>query len=65
MYVEKETAIHSSILAWKSYGQGSLEGYSPRGLKELDMTEVTERIHVADSLAVQQKLTQHCKATTL
>ena len=32
-------AIHSSILAGKSHGQRSLEGYSPRGHKELDMTE--------------------------
>ena len=30
---------HSSILAWKSHGQGSLVGYSPWGRKELDMTE--------------------------
>ena len=28
--LEKEMATHSSILAWKSHGQRSLEGYSPR-----------------------------------
>ena len=50
MHVEKEIATHSSILAWISYGQGSLEGYSPWGLEESDTTEATERIHVADSL---------------
>ena len=37
--LEKEMAIHSSILAWRSHGQRSLVGYSPRGRKESDMTE--------------------------
>ena len=32
-------AIHSSILARIIHGQRSLEGYSPWGGKELDMTE--------------------------
>ena len=27
--LEKETATHSSILAWESHGQRSLVGYSP------------------------------------
>ena len=31
--LEKEIAAHSSILAGKSYGQRSLEGYSPWGHK--------------------------------
>ena len=31
--LEKEMAIHSSILAWKIHGQRSLVGYSPQGLK--------------------------------
>ena len=35
----KEMAIHSSILAWRSHGQRSLVGYSPRGRKESDTTE--------------------------
>ena len=35
--LEKETAAHSSILAWKILW--TEEGYSPRGCKELDMTE--------------------------
>ena len=30
------------FLPGKSYGQRSLEGYSPWGLKELDMTEATQ-----------------------
>ena len=38
----EEMASHSSILQGKSHGQGSLEGYSPWGCKELDMTEATE-----------------------
>ena len=37
--LEKAMAIHSSTLAWKSHGQKSLIGYSPRGRKELDTTE--------------------------
>ena len=27
--LEKETATHTSIVAWKSQGQSSLAGYSP------------------------------------
>ena len=37
--LEKEMAIHSSILAWRIHGQRSLVGYSPRGRKESDTTE--------------------------
>ena len=37
--LEKEMAIHSSILPGKSHGQRSLEGYSPWGCKESDTTE--------------------------
>ena len=37
--LEEEMATHSSILIWKIHGQKSLVGYSPRGCKELDMTE--------------------------
>ena len=37
--LEKEMATHSSILAWRTHGQRSLEGYSPWGHKELDTTE--------------------------
>ena len=36
--LEREMAIHSSILAWRS-----LVGYSPRGRKESDMAE---RLHL-------------------
>ena len=36
--LEKETAIHPSVLARESHGQRSLAGYSPWGRKELDMT---------------------------
>ena len=34
--VEKETATHSSVLAWEIHGQRSLVGYSPWGCKESD-----------------------------
>ena len=35
----KEMAIHFSILVQKSHGQKSLEGYSPCGHKDSDVTE--------------------------
>ena len=44
--LEKEMAIHSSILAGESHGQRRLVGYSPWGHKELDMTEVAEHTHM-------------------
>ena len=37
--LEKEMAIHSSTIAWKSHGQRSLVGYSPCGRKQSDTTE--------------------------
>ena len=37
--LEKEMATHSGVLAWEFHGQRSLEGYSPWGHKEWDMTE--------------------------
>ena len=37
--LEKETAIHSSTIAWKIPGQRSLVVYSPWGGKESDTTE--------------------------
>ena len=39
--LEKETAPHSSILAWKTPWTEEPGGYSPCGRKESDMTEVT------------------------
>ena len=37
--LEKGMATHPSTLAWRFHGQRSLEGYSPRGRRELDTTE--------------------------
>ena len=37
--LEKETATHSSILAWKIHGQRSLVNYSPWGPEESATTE--------------------------
>ena len=34
--LEKGMATHSSTLAWRIHGQGSLAGYSPRGCRESD-----------------------------
>ena len=39
--LEKGMATHSSILAWRILWTEELVCYSPRGHKELDMTEVT------------------------
>ena len=39
--LEEEMANHSSILAWKSYGQRSLADYSPWGRKESDTATQT------------------------
>ena len=39
--LEKEMAIHSSILPGKPHEQSSLEGYSPWDLKESDTPEHT------------------------
>ena len=38
-HLEKEMAIHSSILAWEIPWTEELGGYSPWGCEELDMTE--------------------------
>ena len=37
--LEKGTATHSSILAWRIHGQRNLVGYSLWGHKEMNMTE--------------------------
>ena len=37
--LEKEMAIHSSTLAWKSHGRRNLIGYSSWGCKESNTTE--------------------------
>ena len=39
--LEEGMATHSSILAWKSYGQRSPGVYGPKCCKQSDMTEVT------------------------
>ena len=41
----EEMVTYSRILAWKIPWQRSLVGYSPRGHKELDMTEHTHAIY--------------------
>ena len=39
--LEKEMATHSSVLAWRIPGTGSLVGYRLWGRTESDMTEMT------------------------
>ena len=41
--LEKEMATHSSVLAWKSQGRGSLVGCRLWGCTESDMTEATQQ----------------------
>ena len=49
--LEESMATHSSILAWRIPWTEEPGGYSPRGRKELDTTEVTEYIcHLQDPL---------------
>ena len=38
-------ATHSSILVWRIPRTEELAGYSPKGCKQLDTTEVTEAIN--------------------
>ena len=45
--LEKEMATHSSILARKSHGQWGMSGYSPWGLKDLDMTKQLNKNNIA------------------
>ena len=40
--LEEGMATLSSILAWRTHGQGSLVGYSLEGHKESDMCEHTQ-----------------------
>ena len=48
--LEKEIATHSSILTWRIPWTRSLVGYSPKGHKELDMTEHAYAAAAAKSL---------------
>ena len=38
--LEEGVTTHCSFLAWRILGQRTLVGCSPRGCKELDMTEM-------------------------
>ena len=38
--LEEEVVTHSRILAWRSHGQRSLAGCSPRGCEELDTMDM-------------------------
>ena len=41
--LNKETALHSSILAWETHGQRSLVGYSSWGPKRVGHNLVTKQ----------------------
>ena len=44
--LEEEMAAHSSVLAGESHGQRSLAGYSPRGHRDLVMTQQQQQRNV-------------------
>ena len=44
--LQEEMATHSSFLPGESHGQRSLAGYSPWGLKELDVPEHAQIVPV-------------------
>ena len=49
------------FLPGESHGQRSLAGYSPQGLKELDMTEVTDlSLHFSQSQVIAYSEWQTC-----
>ena len=50
--LEKETATHSSTLAWKIHGHRSIVGYSPWGHEESDTTERLHTVMVKNTYAV-------------
>ena len=41
--LEKEMVTHSSVLAWRNQGRGSLVGCGPWGRTESDTTEATQQ----------------------
>ena len=62
--LEKEMATHFSILAWENHGQKSLAGCSPRGRKELDMTEhACTQLHLSTRLSTRSHRLKkaHCE----
>ena len=62
MSQEEGRAIHSSMLAWRISWTKDLSGYSPWGLKELDMTEANE--HSCTRAAGCVKESMEAKVTT-
>ena len=59
--LEKETATHSSILAWKIHGERSLVGYSPWVCKESDTTEhklLSSLLSVLDNFVFSSPITE-------
>ena len=51
--LEKGMATHSSILFWKIPQTEQPMGYSPWGLKELDVTERLKHMHIFMGLVLQ------------
>ena len=60
--LEKETATHCSILAWRIPCHRSLAGYSPWSCKESDMSEATE--HACNSINIYLKVVTWIKSAS-
>ena len=60
--LEKEMATHSNILAWKIPWKQETGGYSPKGHKELDMTEWLSTAQYRECLEENKQITSlfHC-----
>ena len=64
--LEKEMATHSSVLAWRIPGMGSLVGCCLWGRTESDMTEATQQqqqhsfIHSFSKHLWKPKISRHC-----
>jgi len=62
MSQEEGRAIHSRMLAWRISWTKDLSGYSPRGLKESDMTEANEHSRTRAAGCVKESM--EAKVTT-
>ena len=57
--LEKEMATHTSILAWKSHGERSLEGYRRQG-KEESQAQLSDWGHTRLYTSIKTHRTVHC-----
>ena len=63
-FLEKDVAIHSSIVAWRILWRKEPGGFSPWGYRESDMTEATLHAHVSFFFFLNSEI-KKCKAFKL